>query len=942
MTDFKDTLNLPQTEFPMRANLAQREPETLAVWESEGYYEKMREARNAGPRFLLHCGPPYANGRLHAGHLIPSLLKDIVVRFKSMGGYDTPYIPGWDCHGLPIEWKVEKDLQEKGKSKADVSTSEFRALCREYAAHWVKEQMSDWKRMGAIADWQEPYLTMNYQNEADIVREFGRVAGKGILYKDYKPVMWSPVEQTALAEAEIEYQDKESTALYFKMPLADVDNEHLVAWTTTPWSIPSNRAVAVGAEIDYVSLKPATGRFAGQTLWVAEALAAKLAKVIGAEEYETTGHKKGQDFIGREAKQPLYGNPVPVVAGHHVTTEDGTGIVHIAPAHGIDDFKIGQQNGLDLSCAVDEAGKFAAGVAQLPMTGAGLAGQKINAAEGAILAELEASGGLLASHKIKHSYPVSWRSKAPLITRSTSQWFVAMDKPYTNEGATLRDVALREIDKTEWIPEEGRSRIRGMMVDRPDWCISRQRLWGVPITIFRNLKNGEYITDPAVFEAVARQIEKHGIEAWDDLPVSQLLPRGWLKKHGLTGADLAKEKDILDVWFDAGSSYAHVLQRRGLGTQADLYLEGSDQHRGWFHSSLLISAAVNEQAPYQSVLTHGFVVDGKGKKVSKSLGNGADAVELIDQYGADVLRLWVASADYKTDLRFSPEIMKGVNESYRKFRNTLRYTVSNLYDFDPMQDVVGYAELPELEKWVLARYSEVANEFAGAMDEYKFSRAFTAMQNFCTNDLSGFYFDVRKDALYSDSPNSHTRRSCQTVLNHLFDGVVTHLTPLMPFTCDEAWRFLKGPEQTLYTTCRIEPQHEWNAPELLQKWQTVFDLRGAVNSKIESEMRATGRVKSSSGVKVELALPESTVAATAGVNLAEVFMCADVTAAPAAQLGVKVDNADGAKCPRCWNFRSLGGQHGTCVRCDDALENSPKANRPGQVSARKPGDVTNG
>ncbi|MES2728658.1 MAG: isoleucine--tRNA ligase [Pseudomonadota bacterium] len=912
MDNLKDTLNLPQTEFPMRGNLPQREPEILAQWQGEQDYTTLRQARAGAKKFVLHCGPPYANAPLHNGHLVPNMLKDIVVRTKAMSGYDTPYIPGWDCHGLPIEWKVERGLKEQGKNKADISTADFRALCRATANEWIAHQKNDWQRMGCLGDWDQPYLTMDYVNEAGILGEMYKLAQSGLMYKAFRPVMWSTVEQTALAEAEIEYQDKESTALYFAFPIVGQDDHYLVAWTTTPWSIPSNRAVAVGADITYKGIRP---QGVTATYWIAEDLAADFAKIIDADTAETIGHKPGSAFIGLESRQPLFDTPIPIVAGHHVTTDSGTGVVHIAPSHGVEDFEIGKINALDLACYVDNGGRYVAEMPVLPQTNEPLAGLSLKEAEPLILAELSTTDRLLYTHKITHSYPVSWRSKAPLIYRSTSQWFVALDKPFGKDGKTLRDIALQQIDAVNWVPEEGRNRIYGMIKDRPDWCISRQRLWGVPIALFRNKKTGDYIFDSAVFSHVTQQIAKSGIDAWTDLSTTDLLPAGWLNANGMDAADIEKETDILDVWFDSGSTYAHVVQtREGMQFPADLYLEGSDQHRGWFHSSLLLSCATNAQAPYRSVLTHGFVVDGKGKKLSKSLGNGANAGELMAKYGADILRLWVASADYKGDIKTSPEILDGVTESYRKFRNTIRYMTGNLYDFT-LDQAVAYADLPDLEKAMLARFAAVQAEAQENLNSYKFYRAIQVWQNFCAVDLSSIYFDIRKDTLYCEKPNSLKRRACQTVLLHLFKGIVTALTPFMPFTADEAWRSFFGADKPIYLETFYTLPADVQDAAMLDRWNRILEIRSAVNAMVETTLRAPGHVKANSEVDVVLALPDR--AAMPGEDaLQEILICASVTLTDG-PFTVQVSKTTAAKCPRCWNHRTVGSS-GVCGRCDAA------------------------
>ncbi len=922
--DYKNTLNLPVTDFPMRADSSQSEPRRVGLWLEENAYDRLRNAHEGDETFIVHCGPPYANGKLHGGHLAPCMLKDIVVRSKSMAGFDTPFVPGWDCHGLPIEWKVEKELQAQGTKKSEVTRAEFRQLCREYASRWIEEQRNDWQRMGCLADWSNPYLTMDFSTEANIIRQLGRLAQTGLLYKDFKPVMWSPVEQTALAEAEIEYENAKAKAIFVGFDLVSADKEALVAWTTTPWTLPSNKALAVAQDITYVAVQAQNTDETSQIekdklYWVAESRVAAFAKAAGISEYEIVKKQQGKSFVGQLCKTPLYDETVPVVLGEHVTAEDGTGIVHIAPAHGLEDFSVGKQNGLVLEGYIDEKGCFTSSVPALAHTQKSLAGLKMVEAEPLILEDLRATKTLLREESIKHSVPVSWRSKAPLICRTTSQWFVSMDTPYSDDEKTLRQGALDEISKVSWSPKDGGNRIRGMVQDRPDWCISRQRLWGVPISIFQVRSTGEYVLDPEVFESIAQAVEKHGIDAWDELPTEKLLPEGWLKKRGIAADDLVREKDILDVWFDSGSSFYHVLkQRPELSFPADLYLEGYDQHRGWFQSSLLLATATENAAPYKSVLTHGFVVDKHGKKVSKSKGNGADAVESMDKYGADVLRLWVASANYKSDLRFDDKTMKDVTESYRKIRNTLRYLMGNTSDFDPKKDAVAYADLPEMEKWILAKYAGVSQTMQDCYSSYDFQKAFKSALDFCKNELSSFYLDVRKDTLYCEEPSSSTRRSCQTVLNHLLDGLTTHLTPLMPFTCDEAWRLQHGENAPVYLE-RFKPSApEWGDQDILAKWERIGSLREQVNTTFEAKIKEATNLKNRTTVAAEIEAPSQLIKDMEGLDAANVLQFASVRLKQSDDIQVAFSLFDGSKCPRCWkSFEALADD--LCGRCSDVV-----------------------
>lgn len=931
MTELKDTLNLPQTDYPMRANLSTMEPARLALWQQEGMYQKMRAARKGAKPFILHCGPPYANGALHAGHLVPSLLKDVVVRSKFMAGYDTPFVPGWDCHGLPLEWKVETELREKGGGKDSLSPSAFRDLCREKAKYWIGVQKTNWQRMGSVGDFAHPYLTMDFVNEAAMVRLLGDLLNTGLLYKGFKPVMWSTVEETALAEAEIEYHDHESTAVYVKFPIVGRDNQFVVAWTTTPWTLPANRAIAYGSDITYVRITPtqvhekATAKLT-ESYWLAQELLPAALKMLGVEAHKVEETQQGSGFAGWQCLQVLYSTAVPMLSGDHVTTEAGTGFVHTAPAHGLEDFIVGQAAGLDLSCPVLGNGAYEASVAALPVTAVALAGKNIWEAQADIVKELEASGRLLRWHKLKHSYPMSWRSRKPLIYRTTEQWFMAMDKAAQGQQQTLRQQAMSEIDKVRWVPDYGSKRIGGMIEKRPDWCLSRQRLWGVPIAIFKNIKTGDYITDKAVFDSVAAAIEKTGINAWGDLGVAELLPQGWLEANKLSANDLVKEEGILDVWYDSGATFYHVLQQReGHHSPADLYLEGSDQHRGWFHSSLLLSVAKDHHAPYKQVLTHGFVVDSKGRKMSKSLGNGADALELIEKFGADQMRLWVASSDYSDDIVYGEEVMKGVSEVYRRLRNTIRYLLGNLSDFDASQHSVDYAQLPALEKLVLARVTSTLAQVRDDYDNYRFARCYHALQNLCATDLSALYFDIRKDRLYCDGKNSAERRATQTVLHFILQAILTHLMPLMPFTADEAWRMYMGQDNPLYLQSFVAGEAAWAAPALLKDWDRLMALRATVNGVIEKEARATGLAGSNSEVKIALTLPQTELELATQYDLAEWCMVASLTVQQGEEMQATVAKADGAKCPRCWTFDHLVESSGLCPRCDAVMSDTAQA-----------------
>ena len=914
---YGDTLHLPKTDFPMRAGLPKQEPIWLKNWQEEDIYHKLRERRKGAEKFILHCGPPYANGNLHMGHALSYILKDFIVRSKNMQGYDAPFVPGWDCHGLPIEWKVEQDIRKEKKSKDDFTVKELRDRCRAEAVKWTGIQSQDWQRLGAIGDWDKPYLTMNYHNEAGIVRELGKLMDKGYLYKGAKSIMWSTVEQTALAEAEVEYKDKTSTAIYVKFPIIGRENEFIVIWTTTPWTMPANKAVAYGKNVNYVALKNND-----ETYWIAEDLAENFMEITELTNMQAGETKMGTEFANLKCKHPFYDFEVPVLEGFHVTTDAGTGFVHIAPSHGAEDFQIGLENNLDVFCHVEGNGVYDETVPALNKTGESLTGVHIWKAQPLIVAEMETQNTLVHTYEFTHSYPVSWRSKAPLIFRTTPQWFVAMD----GEGE-LRKNALEKIKQVKWVPEYGENRITSMIEGRPDWCVSRQRAWGVPITIFKNKATGEYINNPEVFEHIALQVEKMGVDAWETLAVEELLPAGWLEKNNVDPCDLVKETDILDVWFDSGTTHAHVvrsrpeLQREEGLRPANLYLEGSDQHRGWFQSSLLTSVAVYGDAPYDQVLTHGFVVDGQGRKMSKSLKNGVAPEELAEKYGMDIVRLWVAASDYAEDVRLSDEILKGVSDAYRRFRNSFRWLLGNLNGFDAEKDAVSYAELPELEKYILSRFAGVVKQAEKDYNDYKFHKVYQSFYAFCSAELSSLYFDIRKDSLYCDAETSNRRKSTLTVLSIILNGMTTMLAPILAFTCDEVWRSM-GNKENIHLTTFANVEDSWLNTELETKWQKALELRSEVLMKLE-ELRSNGEIGSSLEAEVSLPLTED----LADINWQELLIVSHVEVV-GADMQISAKKSTNAKCPRCWTFASNIGSHPThsdiCVRCGDAVEQAEK------------------
>ena len=923
----------------MRAGLPKNEPIWVQRWLDEDIYGKLRAKRQeeGAEKYILHLGPPYANGHMHMGHALTYVLKDIVVRSKFMAGYDSPYAPGWDCHGLPIEWKVEEGIRAEGKTKHDYSLKEIRDRCRAYAAEWIEVQKSEWQRFGALGDWDRPYKTMDYANEAGIVRELGKMITNGFVSKGLRSVMWSTVEETALAEAEIEYKDKESKCIYVKFPVVGKENEFVVIWTTTPWTMPSNRAIAYAAEENYVALKveaAADGSLAkvGDVLWVAAKLQEDVIRTCGIAEFGTVGQQQGSAFEGWQTTHPFYDRPSPLLEGFHVTTESGTGFVHIAPAHGQEDFQIGKEQGLELHCPVLGNGAYDETVKDLPLTGVQLEGQIIWKVQDAIIEEMRQNGSLLHTYKYMHSYPVSWRSKAPLIFRATPQWFISLDQESdVLGGATIRQKALEAIHggessdsirKVKWVPEYGENRIGGMVANRPDWCISRQRSWGVPITVFFNRKTDKIISDPAVFEHIASLVEQEGIDAWDSRieagNVAELFPAGWLDAHNVNVEDLEPQRDVMDVWIDSGTSHAHVLRADAHEGQrfhrtdglrpANLYLEGSDQHRGWFHSSLLTSIACYGDAPYEEVVTNGFVVDGEGRKFSKSLGNGVEPRELLDAYGMDIIRLWVASSDYSEDIRYSDEIMKNTADAYRRFRNTFRFLLGNLHGFEE-SDAVAVEDMPEIEQYVMHRLATTLRATQQAYTEYKFHHAYRALYDFCNQDLSNFYFDVRKDALYCDAKKSARRLACQTVLFNILKGLTTHLAPIMPFTTDETWRTWFGAENSVHMETYVVPEGV-----AVVDWAGVFELRDDINKRIEEELRTKGEV--GANVEVAVTIPQDKSAGLSEQTWAEALVVSSVTFGD----DIAVSAAGGEKCPRCWTFHNELAEDGVCQRCSEALK----------------------
>ncbi len=980
--DYRDTVFLPKTDFPMKAGLAAKEPAILERWAKLGIYDRLREQRLGRDRFILHDGPPYANGDIHMGHAMNKVLKDIIVRSQSLMGKDAPYVPGWDCHGLPIEWKVEEAYRAKKLNKDDVPVDQFRAECRAYAEKWVAVQKAEFERLGVMGDWADPYLTMKYEAEAAIVGELLKFAESGQLYRGAKPVMWSPVEKTALAEAEVEYEDIVSTQIdvAFEIDSApnapELEGAHAVIWTTTPWTIPVNQALSYGPEIDYVLVADGDRRFL-----IAEALIDSFfARTLpsrhpgGGRDPLTNGgdhgevgpglrrgdggeggaailwRGKGSDLADATARHPMhalggfFAKPRPFLPGEFVTTDAGTGLVHMAPDHGEDDFELCKQYGIDPVFAIDGAGMYRSDWAWLGGQGS-VINKKFVSADGPICTDLREAGALLAaSDDFKHSYPHSWRSKAKVIFRATPQWFIPMDSssapsPLRGEGrgegqpssaapgttphpsplpdgerepgngATLREIALDAIAATTWIPARSENRITSMVQGRPDWVISRQRAWGVPIALFVDRATGQYLNDPAVNARIVEAFRENGADAWYADGHQALLGPDYVL------ADYEVVKDILDVWFDSGCTHVFTVEARyGEGTRANLYLEGSDQHRGWFQSSLLESCGTRGRAPYDAVLTHGFALDGQGRKMSKSLGNVVDPLKIIGESGADILRMWVASTDYFDDVKIGKEVLATASDAYRKLRNTFRYMLGALEDFDESERV-AVSDMPELERYVLHRLGMIDTELRQAAEAYEFNRYTRLLTDFANEDLSAFFFDIRKDSLYCDAPSDIKRRSYRTVLDVLFHALVRYAAPVLCFTAEEVWqsRFPNDDSSVHYLEWPSLPEVE-DGVDVGKKWTQIRALRETVTEAIEP-MRREKTVRSSLEAEVTIK-SMSPLAPTEAAELAEAFIVAKVTPGDA----VTVTRTDFHKCGRCWRHLpevTVDGE--LCNRCDEVV-----------------------
>jgi isoleucyl-tRNA synthetase len=932
MPDYKDTLNLPDTPFPMRGDLAKREPGMLKAWQEKKLYEKIREAAQGRPKFILHDGPPYANGDIHIGHAVNKILKDIIVKAKTLAGFDAPYVPGWDCHGLPIELQVEK---AHGKN---IAPAKFRELCREYAKEQIERQKKDFIRLGVLGEWDNPYLTMDFKFEAGIMRVLGQILANGYLYQGQKPVHWCVDCGSALAEAEVEYEDKTSPAIDVGFAVKDPaalaqalgmkqpdQPIYAVIWTTTPWTLPANQAVSVHPDFTYDLVQTPKG-----ILILARDLAEACIKRYGFEAVEVVAAVQGAALEHMQLQHPFLDRTVPVICGDHVTLEAGTGLVHTAPAHGLDDYIVGLKYNLPVDCPVGDDGKFYASV---PLVG----GQSIWGANKTVVEIMANNGTLLLEEKLKHSYPHCWRHKTPIIFRATHQWFIGMNQ-HGDSGKTLRETANAAVEQTEFFPAWGRARLEAMIRNRPDWCVSRQRNWGVPMPLFVHRESGElHPRTQELLEQAALRVEQRGIEAWFSLDPAELL--------GEDVAHYRKVTDTLDVWFDSGSTHACVLKQRPyLQHPADLYLEGSDQHRGWFQSSLLTGCATDGRAPYKALLTHGFVVDGHGHKMSKSKGNVIAPQKVIDTLGADILRLWVASTDYSGELTISDEILKRVTESYRRIRNTLRFLLANLADFDPVGHKMPVEQWLEIDRYALALTREFDAQVKQHYAKFEFHHGMQLLQNFCSETLGGFYLDILKDRLYTAGGTSPARRSAQNALYRITHSLVRLMAPVLSFTAEEVWQEIsKDPQDSvfLHTWDGVLPAQPDEA-NVAQRWSNLRALRSDIQKQLE-DLRQTGKIGSSLAAELGIYASGETHdwLASFGDDLRFVFITSQARlnagtnpdALPTSLKGVSVvaTPSPQQKCERCWHYRADVSSHkdhpGLCSRCVSNLHGAGEERR---------------
>jgi isoleucyl-tRNA synthetase len=931
MADWKDTLNLPRTEFPMKANLQTAEPEALARWAEMRLYHRIREARAGRPKFVLHDGPPYANGQIHLGTALNKILKDFVVKSRTMAGFDSPYVPGYDCHGLPIELKVDREL---GAKKRDLSPADFRRACRAYAERFIGVMTEEFQRLGVFGDWEHPYLTMNFKYQASIARALGHFVARGLVFKGKKPVHWCIHCRTALAEAEVEYEDHTSPSIYVEFQLDPASADELGArapalrgrdvsvliWTTTPWTIPSNLAIAFHPEFDYAAYE-----VDGRAVIVAEALAPAVAAATGKTFDAPVARMKGEQLEHIRFQHPLYARPSVGVLGDYVTLDAGTGAVHTAPGHGSDDYNTGVRYGLEIYAPVGPGGHFLDSVELF-------GGQRVFDANPKIEQALKERGRLWHREDFAHTYPHCWRCHNPVIFLATSQWFIRMDGDPVIEGKTLRQAGLDAVNAdVKWIPAWGRERIQNMLAYRPDWCISRQRAWGVPIPAVDCTKCGEAILTSELVERAASVFDEYGADAWYERPIEEFIPGG-LTCPSCSGTTFERERDILDVWFDSGSSHEAVLPfRPELTWPADMYLEGSDQHRGWFQSSLLVGLGTRGRPPFREVLTHGFLIDVDGRKMSKSLGNTIQPQEVIKESGAETLRLWVAMSDFREELRVGKQILQRVVEAYRKIRNTCRYLLANLYDFDPQRDRLPLEALQEVDRYALARYAAFARDVLDAYDAYDFPTIFQRINQLTTVDLSAFYADVSKDRLYTFAPGSPERRSAQTAMLTIADGLARVIAPILPVTADEMWRHLPGRREASVHLAEFPLRQSIDAlidAALVERWQRLIGIRDEVNRALEGARQAK-TIGNSLGARVALRAGGATAALLDRYNddLPMLFIVSqvtlEITGSTEDLLHIDVTRAEGHKCARCWRIvdaiSSDPDTDGLCERCISAV-----------------------
>ena len=905
----KEHINLPKTAFSMKANLPLKEPNWVKYWDQINLYKKLRESTNGEEKFVLHDGPPYANGNIHMGTALNKILKDIIIKFHQMDGKDSVYVPGWDCHGLPIEWKIEEQYKKKKKNKNDVPIVEFRKECREFANKWIIIHRDQFKRLGVVGDWENYYSTMSFDAESQIVRELGKFLKEGSLYKGYKPVLWSTVEKTALSDAEVEYMDHTSDTIYVafkvkKSNLKELEDSEIIIWTTTPWTIPANKALAFNENLNYSILKiQDNNHFNNRKIVVAKDLIKSVVEDCKIKKFEIIKDFSGKDFIGTVCHHPFFNDgfnyDVPMLEARFVTIEQGTGVVHCAPSHGPDDFNLCLNNNIKAVETVDDDGKYTKHIPQFQ-------GLHIFKANNVVIEKLSNSKNLLSNGKLNHSYPHSWRSKAPLVHRATQQWFISM------ESHGLRDKALKALDETTFYPKKGKDRIKSMIETRPDWCVSRQRVWGVPLPIFISKKSNEVLVDEEVFENIAKIYEKEGSDCWFSDDPQRFLGNKYNAK------DFDKLSDIVEVWFDSGSTHSFVLEKRkDLKWPASMYLEGSDQHRGWFHSSLLESCGTRGKAPFESILSHGFVVDGKGLKMSKSSGNTILPEDILKKYGADILRIWVAASNYAEDLRIDHSILEQHAEAYRKIRNTFRYLLGNLNDKVQFNDfeTINVKNFPELEKYILNKIFNLDQKFQKHFKSYTFHNLYKELLNFCTVDLSAFYFDIRKDTLYCDTIDSQKRKASISTLNIIANCLIKWFAPILTFTCEEIYKIINKDGISIHLEKFPKIPENWKNLSLNEKWEDLIKIRDKCNVSIE-EKRSEKIIGSSLEAEIDLSLNEKLFEKFKEFDFEELLITSKVNLKCDKKiekdLVAKTKKAQGKKCPVCWKIRPNNCErHGT-------------------------------